>query len=313
MREKIKVLVLMGGNSTERDVSLKSGTAISESLKRNKYDVYLLDVNKNNILEINSINPDVVFLALHGKGGEDGKIQGLLEWLNIPYTGSGVASSAICMNKILTKKLLIQSGIVTPKFIEIGKNDLSNNLFIENLIHDLGMPMVLKASSEGSSIGVSIVENKSDLVKSAKKLFQYGDLVFAEQYIKGTEITVPILGNEDPKILPIIEIVSETGVYDYDAKYTVGASRHIIPARISKNCEDKVKKFALKIFSDLKCRGVARIDFIVQNDIPYFIEVNTLPGMTQLSLLPDSANQAGISFDKLTSMLVELALNNIRD
>lgn len=313
MREKIKVLVLMGGNSTERDVSLKSGTAISESLKRNKYDVYLLDVNENNILEINSINPDVVFLALHGKGGEDGKIQGLLEWLNIPYTGSGVASSAICMNKILTKKLLIQSGIVTPKFIEIGKNDLSNKLFIENLIHDLGMPMVLKASSEGSSIGVSIVENKSDLVKSAEKLFQYGDLVFAEQYIKGTEITVPILGNEDPKILPIIEIVSETGVYDYDAKYTVGASRHIIPARISKNCEDKVKKIALKIFSDLKCRGVARIDFIVQNDIPYFIEVNTLPGMTQLSLLPDSANQAGISFDKLTSMLVELALNNIRD
>ena len=302
------VLVLMGGISTEREVSLKSGAAVANALKEAGYKVDTLDINYDNIEEIRKINPDVVYIALHGKGGEDGNIQGLLEWMNIPYTGPGVASSAVCMNKILTKKLMCYSGIPTPKFLEFD-DSADENITAEKIIDELGIPVVLKASCQGSSIGVEIVKDKEALKIKLKELKKYGDTILAEQFVDGCEVTVPIFGNRDCTVLPIIEILSENEFYDYQSKYTQGMSHHIIPARIDEKVAEEIRKIAISAYKAADCRGLSRIDFIIdKNNQPYFIEVNTLPGMTDVSLFPEAAKEYGISFPELVDIIVKLAL-----
>ncbi len=307
---KEKVLVLMGGISTEREISLKSGTAVAKALIEAGYSVETLDVQPNNLDEIRKTNPDVVYLTTHGKGGEDGCIQGMLEWMGIPYTGPGVTASAVCMDKALTKKILIQSGIPTPKSVEYSVEECANREKIKNeLIEKLGMPMVLKSPCQGSSIGVVIVRDESSVLDAIDEVFKYGDILLGEQFISGVEISVPVMGNKELEVYPIIEIVPTSEFYDFESKYTPGMSQHIIPARISDKAAEKVNKYAAEAYKKTGCRGVSRIDFIVdENGEPYVIEINTLPGMTETSLVPDSARHMGIEFPQLVDKIVRLAL-----
>lgn len=309
---KEKVLVLMGGISTEREISLKSGTAVAKALVEAGYTVETLDIQSDNISKIGEIKPDVVYLALHGKGGEDGCIQGMLEWMGIPYTGPGVAASAICMDKALTKKILVQSNIPTPKSLEYTKDECENTEKIKDeLIEKLGLPMVLKSPCQGSSIGVVIVRDENSVSEAIEEVFKYGDIMLAEQFVSGVEISVPVVGNKNPEVFPIIEIVPTSEFYDFESKYTPGMSEHIIPARISKEATEKVNVYAKKAYEKTGCRGVSRIDFIVdENNNPYVIEINTIPGMTETSLVPDSAKHLGISFPQLVDKIVKLALEN---
>ena len=307
---KEKVLVLMGGISTEREISLKSGAAVAKALGEAGYNVETLDINQNNVSEIAKINPDVCYLALHGKYGEDGCIQGMLEWMGIPYTGPGVAASAICMDKALTKKVLVQSGIPTPKSLEYTKAECTDVEKIKNeLIKELGIPVVLKSPCQGSSIGVVIVRDEASVAEAIEEVFKYGDIMLAEQFVSGVEISVPVVGNDNPEVYPIIEIVPTSEFYDFESKYTPGMSEHIIPARISEKATENVNKYAKEAYEKTGCRGVSRIDFIVdENDNPYVIEINTIPGMTATSLVPDSARHLGIEFPQLVDKIVKLAL-----
>ena len=309
---KEKVLVLMGGISTEREISLKSGTAVAKALADAGYIVETLDIKKDNISEITKSNPDVVYLALHGKGGEDGCIQGMLEWMGIPYTGPGVTASAVCMDKVLTKRMLVQSGIPTPKSVEYKKSECEDiKVLAKELVSELGLPMVLKAPCQGSSIGVVIVRDENSIADAVEEVFKYDDTLLAEQFVSGVEVSVPVIGNKDLEVLPIIEIVPVSEFYDFHSKYTPGMSQHIIPARISSEAEEKVRYFAKKAYEKTGCRGVSRIDFIIdESNNPYAIEINTIPGMTETSLVPDSAKNMGMTFPNLVDKIVKLALEN---
>lgn len=308
--DNTKVLVLMGGTSTEREVSLRSGAAVAKGLAEAGYAVEALDIQPDNIGKIAEFKPDVVYLALHGKGGEDGCIQGLLEWMGIPYTGPGLAASAICMDKAITKKILLQSNIPTPKSVEYKKEDCTDSKKVaEELMAELGLPMVIKAPCQGSSIGVVIVRDKAAITDAIAEVFKYDDTLLAEQFVAGTEVSVPVIGNKNPEVLPIIEITASNEFYDYQSKYTPGMSKHIIPARISKTAEERIKHYAAEAYKATGCRGISRVDFMIdENDNPYVIELNTIPGMTETSLVPDSAKHVGISFSQLVDKIVRLAL-----
>ncbi len=308
--ENKKVLVLMGGISTEREVSLRSGTAVAKALEEMGYRVETLDIQPDNIAKISEIKPDVAYLALHGKGGEDGCIQGLLEWMGIPYTGPGLAASAICMDKALTKKMLLQSNIPTPKAVEYKREECADIKKVgAELVSQLGLPMVIKAPCQGSSIGVVIVRDEGAISDAIMEVLKYDDTLLAEQFVSGTEVSVPVIGNKNPEVLPIIEITAANEFYDYQSKYTPGMSRHIIPARISKTAEDRINYYAIEAYKKTGCKGISRIDFMIdENDNPYVIEINTIPGMTETSLVPDSAKYVGISFSQLVDKIVKLAL-----
>lgn len=316
MNKNIKILVICGGFSTEREVSLRSGKAIYEALNRKGYsNVNFFDLKQNNIADILAQKPDIAFLGLHGKGGEDGSIQGLLELAKIPYTGSGIATSAVCMDKILTKRVLENAGLPTASFKVYSKTECTDLVKItNNLIEKLGLPMVIKSPCQGSSIGVVIVKDKEYMISAIEEVFKYGDNFLAEQFIDGPELTLPILGNDELTILPAIEITSEREFYDYTAKYTNGLCHHIIPANIDKQTEEEVIEIGKKAYKILNCKCLSRIDFIVDKKKgPMIIEVNTLPGMTDMSLFPDAARYVGISYDDLIEMILELGLNARRD
>lgn len=302
--------MLMGGTSEEREVSLKSGNNVYTALKKIGYQVELLDLGKDNLNKIAEIAPDVVFIALHGKNGEDGTVQGYLDLLGIPYTGSGVATSAICMNKILTKKLLSYEGLPTPDFIIIKKKTFDKNAFVvRSLVQKFGLPMVVKAATQGSSIGTYIVNKEDDILSAIEAAFQYDQDVLVEKYIDGMLLTVSIIGNDNPCVLPIIEITSENEFYDYESKYTPGMCQHIIPARISQDLQNQISRISEEAYKSLACRGFARIDFMVDGKgQPYILEINTIPGLTDMSLVPDAARAAGISYSELLERLINLAL-----
>ena len=303
-----KILVLMGGESTEREVSLRSGKAVADALRQRFENVTELDLTRETIGEISKIAPDCAFIALHGKGGEDGTVQGLLEWMGIPYTGPGTLASALCLDKMMTKKVLTLSGVPTPQFLCISP-DADPKEAIGNAIRVLGLPLVLKANCQGSSIGVAILREREGAEETLKELFTYGDQVLAEKFLSGTELTVPVMGNEKLLVLPPIEITSSGKFYDYESKYTPGGSRHIIPARISAEVEKKVKAIAAKAYAETGCRGLARVDMMLdEKGDPFVIEINTSPGMTETSLFPDAARAAGIAFPELCETLVDLAL-----
>lgn len=302
-----KVLVLYGGTSSEREISLKSGRAVAEGLKEAGYKVELLDVNKDNLGEIAKIKPDVVFNALHGKNGEDGRIQAYLDMLEIPYTGSGMVASVIGMNKILTKKILTCENIPTAEYLVLRKEDYEENM--KRAIDKLGLPAVVKAATQGSSIGTYIVKDEGNLKAAVMDAFNYDNEVLVERFIAGTEVTAALLGNENPVVLPIIEITSANEFYDYESKYTPGMCQHIIPARITKEAEARVKEISSRVYRAVGCRGFARVDFIVdKKDQPWVLEINTIPGMTEMSLVPDAAKAAGMSFVELVDRIVKLAL-----
>jgi D-alanine-D-alanine ligase len=308
----LKIGVLMGGRSSERDVSLRTGDAVFQALIAKGYPAVKIDVGFDIVERIKGEGIELAFLALHGKYGEDGTIQGMLEMLDIPYTGSGVLASALAMDKIAAKKMMLFEGLPTPLFKTIcrlkaqtlGLDNISNLLLTE-----MDLPLVIKAPTQGSSIGISFVKHKEELIKAFELAFKYDQVALVEQFVEGVELTASVLGNDDPVALPLIEIISSTGVYDYEAKYTVGMSDHIIPPRISGEHQNMIKDLAIRTYKAIGCRGLARIDFILdQNWNPFVLEVNTLPGMTATSLFPDAARAAGIEFQELADQIVKLAL-----
>lgn len=316
INKNLKILVVCGGISTEREVSLKSGRAVFNALLRLGYmNVQLFDLRKDNMVDIFDIKPDIVYLALHGKGGEDGCIQGVLELAGIRYTGPGVACSAICMDKIMTKRVIENAGLPTAKFVVRRKDECDDlSLLTNQLIDEIGLPMVLKSPSQGSSIGVVIVRTKEDIRQAVQEVFKYGEYLLVEQYLDGTEVTLPIMGNNEPFVLPIVEITSEREFYDFTAKYTSGLCRHIIPACVESNVEKEIIDIGKKAYAVLNCKGLSRIDFIIdRHKGPMIIEVNTLPGMTDMSLFPDSARYIGISYEDLVERILEYGLTISKD
>lgn len=302
-----KIMVVCGGFSSEREISLRSGKAVFDALQNKGYiNAFLFDLTRENAGKIIEIKPDIVFIALHGKGGEDGCIQGLLELAGIPYTGPGVGSSAVCMNKIFTKQVLNDAGLPTAKFLVLRKDECKD--FAKQsqiLIEKIGLPMVLKSPCQGSSIGVVIVKEENEMISAMQEVFKYGDHLLAEQFVDGTEITLPIMGNEELTVLPVIEITSEREFYDYTSKYTPGLCHHIIPACIDSVTEKQVKEIGEKAYYVLNCCGLARIDFIIDKiHGPMIIEVNTSPGMTDMSLFPDAARYVGISYEELVERIL---------
>jgi len=299
-----KIAVLMGGRSSEREISLKTGRQVSQALLEKGYEIKQIDPAGDLIDELQGFQPDVVFIALHGRYGEDGTMQGLLEILGFPYTGSGVLSSALCMDKVMAKKIMEYEGIPTPPYQVITEQyDRST---IESLTKEMGLPLVVKPVREGSTIGVSIVREEDELEKALHEAFKYDQSVLVEKYIDGIELTAAVLGTKELRVLPLIEIVSETEFYDYTAKYTPGMSHHIIPARIPPEAAAQVEELVLKTYKAMNCSQYARVDLMLNKKYePFILETNTLPGMTETSLLPDAARAAGISFAELVSLLVD--------
>ncbi len=306
-----KIGVLLGGRSAEREVSLRTGEAIYHALLSNGYDAIKIDVDNNIVENLKSQQIQLAFIALHGKYGEDGTIQGLLEMLDIPYTGSHVLASAIAINKIATKRILTYEGLPTPDFFTVSRSEYSNNPpgSFNDQFMSMGLPVVIKAPTQGSTIGISFVHHENDIDSAIEQAFQYDSTILVEKMVDGIEVTASVLGNEKPEVLPLIEIFSSTGVYDYTAKYTVGLSNHIIPPRLPDSVQQTIKDLAYKTYLAIGCRGLSRVDFMVDRaGHPYILEVNTIPGMTETSLFPDAARAAGISFETLVGKLVELAM-----
>jgi D-alanine-D-alanine ligase len=324
---KINVAVLMGGRSAEREISLSTGRMILDALDRDKYDVVPIDTaNLGGGSAVDAFagmscldcgdgsfrRPDVAIIALHGKFGEDGTIQGLLELLGIPYVGSGVLSSALAMDKIMARKVMQYEGILVPAGIAVDRTVDAGSLAAA-IEEDIGFPVVVKPNREGSTIGLSIVRSAEELSAALDLAFASDRDVLVEEFIEGTEITVPVLGNDDLQALPIVEIVPAGGFYDYYSKYTPGATDEIVPARIPENLAEKAVELALACHKALRCRGMSRTDMIVCGDEVYVLETNTIPGMTPTSLLPRAAQAAGIEFPELLDRLIALALERGSD
>ena len=306
-----KIAVLLGGRSAEREISLKTGKAVCEALQINGFNVTAIDVDENIVEHLKKEKPQLVFLALHGKYGEDGTIQGMLEMLDIPYTGPGVLASAIAIDKIMTKKMLVFNKIPTPRYMFVSKYDFEANSegIIKSIKSDIGLPVVIKAPTQGSSIGVAFVHNEGEIIPGLRLAMNYDNEILIEEMLSGMELTASVLGNRDPLALPLVEVVSATGVYDFEAKYTVGLSDHIIPARLPAEIQKEIQQLAIKTYKAIGCKGLSRVDFIVNKDYqPFVLEVNTMPGMTATSLFPDAARYAGIEFPDLVKKIVELAL-----
>lgn len=302
-----KIIVLCGWISREREVSLRSGKKIYSALLRKGYDVTLIDPKMKGWEPV--LRGDIVFIALHGKPGEDGTIQGFLETFNVPYTGSGVLASSLAMNKLISKKMFIFSGIPTPDYLSMDDFESIDD-FISKSMEYIGLPAVVKPVSEGSSIGVSIVKDADSLAPVVKDTVNKFDRVFIEKYIEGREITIGIIELDGkPVALPILELVPRNKFYDYEAKYTAGFTEFIIPARMDKEKYTLAQELALKAHKALGCAGFSRVDLITDsNDNPYVLEVNTIPGMTELSDLPAMAKAYGIDYDDLVEIMLQSAL-----
>lgn len=306
-----KIIVLMGGPSTEREVSLRTGTAIYEALSAKGCNVLTLELDHDIITNLQAEKPDVVFIAVHGKFGEDGVIQGVLDLLEIPYTGSGLLASALAMDKAMSKKIFMASGVPTPPSMIFGlKDKLAGFDIICNRIKEgFSLPVVVKAATQGSSVGVTIVDEADKLPDAVDDAFRYSESIVIEQFVNGKEVTVTVWGNETPEALPIIEIAPKSGRYDYQSKYTKGATEYIVPARLSEDVYCSIQAAAVKAHQAIGCRGVSRVDFMVEDDGTYYaLEVNTIPGMTGTSLVPKAAAAAGIEFGDFLLRLIALAL-----
>jgi D-alanine-D-alanine ligase len=296
-----RLAVLLGGTSAERSISLKTGQAILKSLKRQGFDAVALDAGPSLPSDLLKKKINYVFLALHGTGGEDGTVQGLLDWMKIPYTGSGVLASALAMDKIATKRIFEAAHLRTAPWFSLTAAQRRGSL---SLARRLGFPLVVKPASQGSAIGISIVRHASEWETALTNGFKYGPVMLVERYLSGPEITVGVLGH---LVLPIIEIVPTKGpFYDFNAKYAPGGSRHILPARIAPSVAKKAGVLSRLACEVLGTRGAARVDLIVDKDLgAVLLEVNTIPGMTETSLLPEAAKAAGLSFDDLVYQIAE--------
>jgi D-alanine-D-alanine ligase len=296
--------VLMGGASAEREISLRTGTAVLKALRAKKYQAHSIDVTASIAQALLKKKIAVAFIALHGKGGEDGTIQGTLEMLHIPYTGSGVLASALAMHKGMTKKILRYHRIPTADFQVITAETIERVDFHRKIT--VPLPLVVKPIAEGSTIGTSIVTHKRHLRSACRQAASCDRSILLERFIEGIEITTGIV---DGKALPLIEIVPRDGFYSFRSKYTPGSTDYIVPARITKKSAAKIQHLSLRAYHALGCEGVARVDLILSHHRkqPYILEINTIPGMTETSLLPMAARSAGIEFDELVEKMLHTA------
>ena len=314
MRERIAVL--MGGRSLERDVSLKSGNRVYEALREKGFRVTKLDVDESLVINLRQNPVDLVYIALHGKYGEDGTVQELLEILGIPYTGPGVYSSIVGFDKALSKEIFIRKGIPTPDYFTLSTGsfrEMGAAGVLDRVVDVLGLPIVAKPACQGSALGIKIVHNKDELPSALIGALSYDDKVILEKYIKGKEVSVSVLGDEKPEVLPVVEVSTKKEYFDFESMYSMGQTEYFIPARLPEELLERIQDIAIKVHTVLDCRDVSRIDIMVSEEgEPYVLELNTSPGMTETSLLPMAAAAKGIEFSDLVEMLVGFALKRKR-
>jgi D-alanine-D-alanine ligase len=296
-----RIAVLMGGQSAEREISIRSGQAAWTALIRKGYDAFPLDVDASVVSRLREIRAQLAFIALHGPGGEDGTIQGLLEVLRIPYTGSGVRACAVAMDKATTKALLEHGGLPVPRgFVRTPRDRRAP------LPRGFRLPVVVKPVGQGSTLGVTIVRRARDLQAGLEAAFKFGPAVLIEEFIEGREITVGVL-NDRP--LPVVEIVPPNGLYDFAAKYTPGASTYKVPAPLPSRQTNLVQRLALDVHRRLGCQGATRVDFrLDRHGRPFVLELNTVPGLTETSLLPMAAKAARLSYEALVEAMLVSAV-----
>ena len=295
-----KVAVLLGGKSAEREVSLMSGTAVIEALQRQDVDAHAFDTGQRSLSDFSSEHFDCAFIALHGRYGEDGTIQGALDLMGVPYTGSGVMACALAMDKWRTKLIWNASGIPTPRF-EVLNADTDFTATAEAL----GLPLIVKPAREGSTIGLTKVTDPKAVASAYHEAAKHDPFVLAEQFIDGPELTASIL---EDKALPLIRIEAQGGNYDYEAKYFSDDTRYFCPSGVDHELEDRVKSISVDAFRILGCKGWGRVDVMIDADgEPWILEANTVPGMTGHSLVPMAAKAAGLSFDQLVIRILEAA------
>lgn len=291
-----RVGVLYGGKSAEREVSLMSGQGVHDALRSVGVDAHLFDMGEQGLTELAQAGFDRVFIALHGRFGEDGTLQGALEWLGIPYTGSGVMASGVAMDKIMTKRIWQHVGLPTPDFVEL--NDASG---VAAAVERLGVPMIMKPPHEGSTVGVVRVDHPDQALAAFETAMHYDTVVLAEQFIRGRELTVPIIGTgEQARALPVIDIVAPQGNYDFEHKYYSDDTQYFCPADLSPELTAQIQDLAVRSFQALGCEGWARADFMLdEHNRPWLLEMNTSPGMTSHSLVPMAAKAQGVSYAQL--------------
>ena len=305
----MKVAVLKGGSSLERGVSLRSAARVEDALGALGHDAVPLDVGADLVARLRDERPDVVFIALHGPGGEDGTVQELLEILGLPYTGPGVAACALCMDKVAAKHELRAAGVPTPDWVafnatafrELGAADT-----LEEIEEGLGFPLVIKPASQGSSLGVKFASERGDVAGALLSAFSYGDRVLIERYVQGRELAVGMLGDE---ALPVVEAIPrDSDRFDFDARYEIGRTDYVCPADLPGDRSQEVASVAARAYEVLGSNGFSRVDLILGADGPQVLEVNAIPGLTDTSLFPMAAEAAGLSFEQLVDRLITLAL-----
>lgn len=332
MKSKLNIILLVGGTSTERYISKLSSKSIYNALKNLGHNITLLDpaygdnqpsepeefFGENDFAEISNSNylkcfnrkefdsADLVFIGLHGKWGEDGTIQAILDLKGIKYTGSKFLASAVTMDKILSKILFDKFSIPTPRWFSFNSNKTSAEEVSNRIQNEIGFPVIIKPNDQGSTVGLSICRNFNDVKNALKLAKDYSQKILVEEFIPGRELTVGVLGDQ---VLPVLEIKPKHEIYDYECKYTSGMSQYIVPAEIPKNIAEQLQQISLKAFNLLECEGYARIDFRLSPENKfYLLEINTLPGMTSLSLVPKMAKAVGISFEELIEKIIQLSL-----
>ncbi|EKT64926.1 D-alanine--D-alanine ligase [Providencia burhodogranariea] len=302
-----KVAVLFGGTSAEREVSLQSGHAVLAGLRQAGIDAHPVDTKDFPVVALKDAGFDKAFIALHGRGGEDGTIQGMLEFLGVPYTGSGVMASALSMDKLRTKQLWEGAGLPVSPYIYLNQTQFSSlaKLQIQELVAHLGLPLIVKPSLEGSSVGMSKVDNFDELSAALELAFRFDETVLVEKWLSGPEFTVAVLSEQT---LPSIRIQSPGIFYDYEAKYLSDETQYFCPSGLSEELESTLSELAMRAYKAVGCRGWGRVDVMQDNDGQfYLLEVNTSPGMTSHSLVPMAARQAGMDFSQLVVRILELA------
>ncbi len=298
--KKKKIGVLLGGLSGEREVSLRTGAAVLKALEAEGYAAVAIDAQRDLAARLIEESVEVAFIALHGRYGEDGSVQGMLELMGIPYTGSGVLASSVAMDKVTTKKVLLYHELPTPAFETYCRGE-DLQVLVGKCRH---YPLVVKPAREGSTIGVSIAHGEEDLRQGIEAALEHDDVILIEDYIQGLEVTIGVL---DGQPLPIIQVVPKGGFYDYHAKYTAGQTEYVLPAPLDGVLYQRLQQVAVETCRVLDCSGAARVDFMVREREFYCLEVNTIPGMTETSLLPKAAGHEGISFAELVQRILETA------
>ncbi|MBD0252962.1 MAG: D-alanine--D-alanine ligase [Rubrobacter sp.] len=308
-----RLVVLRGGHSMERDVSFLTGRRVQHALERLGHEVHPLDIEDSTTGTLMEISPDAAFICLHGPGGEDGTVQALLETLGIPYTGSGPLSSIRCMDKDYAKRALRAAGVQTPDFrtfLRKAMNEMGASAALDVAADDLGYPLVVKPAREGSSFGLSRVETPGGLLDAVYEALGYDAKILLESWVDGAEISIPIIepAGEEPRMLGLVEIRPREGAYNFEAKYTPGATDFAIPAEIPLEAASLVEETALTAYKVLGCSGFARVDTIFEGDTPWVLDVKTIPGFTETSTFPLAAEAAGTTFEKLVETILDAAL-----